>query len=115
MREKQLSSNLSEQVERVKKRSLESGPTVVSGYIQEHPNDVYTLADLATKVGLKYGTVKKYAHGLAEEEKIFRFKVRGQGSHYGTKEALEDFQKKLESEGFSGRFIGGKRKKARAA
>jgi hypothetical protein len=96
-------------------RMQKTGPTAVLGYIQEHPNDVMTLADLATKVGLKYGTVKKYAHELAKEEKIYRFKVRGQESHYGTKEALDQFQIKLEEEGLSGRFIGNKRKKAKAA
>jgi ribosomal protein L16/L10AE len=110
-----MSSNLTEQVEKVKKRMQKSGPTVVLAYIQEHPNDVYTIADLATKVGLKYGTVKKYAHELAEEENIYRFRVRGQGSHYGTREALQQFQSKLEEEGLGGRFVGGKRKKPKAA
>ncbi len=115
MRARYLSSNLAEQVEKVKTRTRKSGPTVVFGYIQEHPNDVYTLADLATRTGLKYGTVKKYAHELAEKEKIYRFRVDGQLSHYGTKESLETFKIKLEEEGLKGRFIGGKRKKPRAS
>jgi hypothetical protein len=113
MQARKLSSNLTEQIEKVKMRTRKSGPTVVLSYIQEHPKDVNTIADLATKTGLKYGTVKKYAHELAEQEKIYRFKVSGQGSHYGTKEALEEFKMKLEGEGLTGRFIGVKKKKAK--
>jgi L-rhamnose isomerase len=110
-----LSSNITEQVEKVKKRLRKTGPTVVLAYIQDHPSDVNTIADLATKLGLKHGTVKKYAHQLAQDGQIYRFKVRGHGSHYGTKDALQEFEKKLETEGFAGKFIGVKQKKTKVA